>query len=101
MFRRLPEDARATVTIVVDGDAVEARAGDSVAAALLASGQLAFRRSPVGSGPRGPLCMMGGCFECLVAIDGIGSRQACMVRVRDGMRIELGGGARDLGVDRE
>ena len=29
--------------------------------------------------------MMGVCFECLVEIDDIANRQACMTRVRDGM----------------
>jgi sarcosine oxidase subunit alpha len=40
---------------------------------------------------------MGICFECLVAIDGVGNRQACMVVVRDGMRIETGKAKRELG----
>jgi predicted molibdopterin-dependent oxidoreductase YjgC len=40
--------------------------------------------------------MMGACFECLVEIDGVPSRQSCMVTVRDGMRIRSQEGARDL-----
>jgi predicted molibdopterin-dependent oxidoreductase YjgC len=40
--------------------------------------------------------MMGACFECLVEIDGVPSRQSCMVTVRDGMRIHSQEGARDL-----
>ena len=32
--------------------------------------------------------MMGVCFDCLVTIDGVGNRQACLVRVREGMRVE-------------
>jgi predicted molibdopterin-dependent oxidoreductase YjgC len=40
--------------------------------------------------------MMGVCFECLVAIDGVGSRQACLVPVRDGMRIETQRGRRPV-----
>jgi hypothetical protein len=38
--------------------------------------------------------MMGACFECLVQIDGVPSRQSCMVTVRDGMRIRSQEGAR-------
>jgi D-hydroxyproline dehydrogenase subunit gamma len=41
--------------------------------------------------------MMGVCFECLVTIDGVGSRQACLARVRDGMRIETQQGKREVG----
>ena len=47
--------------------------------------------------PRGPYCLMGVCFDCLVAIDGVGSRQACLVRVREGMRIETQRGKRVAG----
>jgi predicted molibdopterin-dependent oxidoreductase YjgC len=95
MFRRLPETAP-TLTIRVDGKEVPARAGESVAAAMLAAGLLRFRDAPASGAARGPFCMMGVCFDCLVAIDGIGSRQACMVTVRAGMRVETQPGARRL-----
>jgi hypothetical protein len=65
-----------------------------VAAALLAAGIVACRTTPVGDVPRAPFCMMGVCFDCLVEIDGMGSRQACLVRVRDGMRIDTQHGRR-------
>jgi predicted molibdopterin-dependent oxidoreductase YjgC len=99
MFRRLPPrpaDPPAGVTITVDDRPCRARAGDSVAAALLAEGFVACRTAPVSGAPRGPFCMMGVCFECLVEIDGRASRQACQVRVADGMRITLGHGRRAL-----
>jgi len=51
----------------------------------------------VDGAPRAPYCMMGVCFECLVTIDGVGSRQACLVRVAEGMRVEIQAGARELG----
>jgi D-hydroxyproline dehydrogenase subunit gamma len=38
--------------------------------------------------------MMGVCFDCLLSIDGIGSRQACLVPVHEGMRIETQRGRR-------
>jgi predicted molibdopterin-dependent oxidoreductase YjgC len=94
MFRRLPEPTAASVTISVDGKSIAARVGDSVAAALLGAGIVVCRTTPVGAAPRAPYCMMGVCFDCLVAIDGIGSRQACLVRVRDGMRVDTQHGKR-------
>jgi NADH dehydrogenase/NADH:ubiquinone oxidoreductase subunit G len=30
---------------------------------------------------------MGVCFDCLVEIDGVPNVQACMTRVREGMRV--------------
>jgi NADH dehydrogenase/NADH:ubiquinone oxidoreductase subunit G len=101
MFRRLP-DAAATLTITVDGKPIGARRGESVAAALLAAGIVRFRDAPAwgavpaSSAARGPYCMMGACFECLVTIDGAGNRQACMVPIREGMAVETQSGARKL-----
>ena len=96
MFRRLPDAAAASVTIAVDGFSVSARAGDSVASALLAAGFVTFRTTAVSGASRGPYCMMGVCFDCLVVIDGVGSRQACLVQVREGMRIETQRGRRAI-----
>ena len=85
-FARLPGPTKAaTVTLTVDGQRVFARDGDTVAAALLAAGRQAIRRAAVTGAPRAPYCQMGVCFECLVEIDGIADRQACLVPVRSGM----------------
>jgi D-hydroxyproline dehydrogenase subunit gamma len=97
MFRRLPQPDRSTVRLLVDGRPITAQPGDSVAAALLSAGVLSCRSSAVSGAPRAPYCMMGVCFECLVSIDGVGSRQACLARVRDGMRIDTQRGKREAG----
>ena len=89
MFRRLPDTTRPEVSITVDGRPVAAREGESVAAALLAAGSVACRTTAVTGAPRGPYCMMGVCFDCLVTVDGTANVQGCMTRVRDGMRIEI------------
>lgn len=62
-------------------------AGVSVAAALLLHGQNVFHQSAVHKLPRGPYCMMGVCFGCLVEIDGKPNQQACLINVREGMVI--------------
>jgi len=95
-FRRLADGARRDVTIDFDGQPVSARQGDSVAAALLAVGHMALRTTPGGAEPRGPYCMMGVCFDCLVEIDEVANLQACMTPVRDGMRVRPMLGARSL-----
>jgi D-hydroxyproline dehydrogenase subunit gamma len=88
MFKRLPEVAGATVAITIDGTPFSARQGDSVAAALLLAGRPVFGTTAVTGQKRAPYCLMGVCFECLVTVDGESARQACLVPVRDGMRIE-------------
>lgn len=85
-----------TVRFTFDGVEVEAAAGDTVAAALIAAGHRGFGPSPVTGVPRGPYCLMGACFDCLVRIDGVPHRQACMTGVAPGMevrRMEFVGGA--------
>jgi len=96
MFKRLAESGQA-VALTVDGRPVTARAGDTVAAALLASGIDHCRTTPVSGAPRAPYCLMGVCFDCLVTIDGVGSRQACLVPVHDGMTVETQLGKREAG----
>jgi len=97
MFRRSAETTGRTVTITVDGVRVSAREGDSVTAALLASGLDFTRQTVVSGSARGPYCMMGVCFDCLVTIDGVGNRQGCMVPVREGMAVSRQTGKREIG----
>ena len=99
MFKRLANAsaADAPVTLTVDGKPVSAREGDTVAAALLAAGIDHCRTSPVSGAPRAPYCLMGVCFECLVTIDGVGSRQGCLIPVRAGMKVETQLGKREAG----
>lgn len=85
-----------TVTITFDGIPMCVAAEQTVAAALLGQGIATLRSSVVGNRPRAPYCLMGVCFECLVTIDGIQNRQACMTVLRDGMAISSQSGARAL-----
>ena len=86
MFRRLHTNS-STLTITLDGQPLKVAPGDSVAAAVLASGDPACRRTPVTDSARAPFCMMGACFDCLMEIDGVPNRQACLVEVREGMQV--------------
>ncbi|MEZ5824204.1 MAG: (2Fe-2S)-binding protein [Geminicoccaceae bacterium] len=86
MFRRLT-DAGERVSFEFEGETVDAAGGETVAAALLAHGVGHMRESPVSGHPRQAYCLIGVCFECLVEIDGLSGRQACMTQVRDGMKI--------------
>jgi predicted molibdopterin-dependent oxidoreductase YjgC len=97
MFKRSDRDKRPPVQIFVDGIAIAAREGDTVSAALLASGRDARRATAVSGAARLPYCMMGVCFDCLVTIDGVGNRQGCLVPVAEGMQIEIQKGKREIG----
>jgi D-hydroxyproline dehydrogenase subunit gamma len=95
MFRRLdtPVDA---IRFDYEGRSMTARPGDTVAAALLAAGEATFRNTAVSGAPRAPYCMMGVCFECLMEIDGVGNRQACLTPVAEGMQVRRQRGARGM-----
>ena len=77
-----------TITVILDGQSVRVPVGVTVAAALLGHDDSHLCRSAAKQQKRGPHCLMGVCFECLVAIDGVRNRQACLERVRDGMRVD-------------
>jgi predicted molibdopterin-dependent oxidoreductase YjgC len=95
MLRRIEGAApRAAVTLHVEGQPVQAGEGDTLAVAMLQAGVTVFRETPVSGAPRGPLCLMGVCFECLVEVDGRANVQACMEPVREGMQVRLQRGAR-------
>ena len=56
----------------------------SVAAALFSHGINSLRKTPVSRSERGPFCMMGSCYDCLVSIDRL-TVQACQVPVSEGL----------------
>jgi len=98
MFKRLPAPSAAVVTVTLDGDAIRVPDDLTVAAVVLLRGSLS-RTTPVSGSPRVPYCMMGVCFDCLMEIDGVPNRQACLVTVAEGMRIRRQQGARKASTD--
>ncbi len=61
-----------------DGDPVPFTDGQSVAAALLATGRRTLRRTRVEGRSRGVFCGIGVCADCLVAVDGRPGVRACV-----------------------
>lgn len=97
LFKTLTDEARCEpVTIEFNGLPLQVPPVQSLAAALLVAGIQRFRATPVSGEPRAPFCMMGACFDCLVEVDGVGSRQACLVAVRPGMVVRSQEGLRAL-----
>ena len=81
-------DLRREIHIDAFGESVPARAGESVAAALLAAGRPVLSRSVKYHRPRGPFCLEARCSHCLVRIDGIPNRFACRTACQPDMRVE-------------
>ncbi len=77
----------ASITFYLDNDPVEAFAGETVAGALLRHGIGNFGTHPVEQRTMAPFCMMGICHECAMEIDGQKNRQACLIPVREGLKV--------------
>lgn len=77
------------VTLSVNGKKIAAYKGETLLAALLATGYKKLKRSPINHDPRGALCGMGVCFECIVTVNGIPNTRSCMTEVENDMEIEI------------
>ncbi|MCX3061123.1 (2Fe-2S)-binding protein [Streptomyces beihaiensis] len=70
--------------ITVDGRAVTALPGQSIAAALWGAGILAWRTTRNTGRPRGAFCGIGQCYDCLATVNGVPNRRACLLPARPG-----------------
>jgi hypothetical protein len=75
------------VRLHLDGRPIPAFEGETVGAALLAAGVRTLRETRFEGRPRGLLCGIGSCHDCLVTVDGSGPVRACLTPVADGMRV--------------
>lgn len=82
-----PLPAAAAVRITVDGESLDARAGEPVAAALLAHGRRVCRTTARTGEPRGIFCAVGLCGDCIMQVDGVPGVRTCVTPARDGMDV--------------
>ena len=98
-LRMSPPAARGrALRILVDGQPLDCHEGESLAAALLASGRRFTRYTARASEPRGYFCGMGVCHDCLVTVEGLPNVRACMTPVKEGLRVEIQRGLGEWGV---
>ena len=89
--RRLPcsdEKRGEPVELGCSGRRVAAFAGESVAAALYASGERVLGRSLKYHRPRSFFCLDGHCSGCLVRIGGVPNLRACQVACAPGLEVD-------------
>lgn len=98
---RIGDTAGHPVRLTFEGRPIQAFASDTIATALLASGERIFSMTEVAGDDRGGFCFVGRCADCLVIVDGQANQRACAVVVRDGMdvRIQRGHGAVEMEID--
>lgn len=73
------------LTLTVNGKAVSAPIGSSVAIAVALAGDIC--RYSITGQPRAPLCGMGICLECRVTIDGEPHCRSCQILCTPGMDV--------------
>jgi sarcosine oxidase subunit alpha len=77
-------DASRKLTFTFDGKPVSALAGQSIGAALYASGVRTFSRSFKYHRPRGLFCVGGECPNCLMQVDGRPNVRVCIEPAQNG-----------------
>lgn len=78
------------MTIEVNGKEITAFAGESIAAAMMASGLRTARMTKQDGSPRGYFCGMGACFDCIATVDGVKNVRTCNTLVHPGCEVETG-----------
>jgi D-hydroxyproline dehydrogenase subunit gamma len=73
------------LTLTVNGAPIVVPSGATVAVAMAIAGHAC--RTSVSGESRGPLCGMGICFECRVAINGKPHRLGCQIPCEQGMDV--------------
>ena len=75
------------VSITLDGKRIKAYENEIVGMSIFAAGKRTLARSLKYHRPRSMFCSTGTCHRCLMEIDGIPNRRACLTLVKDGMVI--------------
>ncbi|MFQ6101066.1 MAG: FAD-dependent oxidoreductase [Anaerolineae bacterium] len=82
----LPIEERLGFEFTWQGQEIEAREGETIAAALFANGVRIFGHHHKDGAPQGIFCANGQCAQCLVIADGL-TVKACMTPVQPGMHV--------------
>ena len=76
--------ARPCLSFFFDGRPMRASAGVTIAGALIENGVRAWRTTRVLGQPRGLLCGIGTCFDCLVDVGERQAVRACLTPLHEG-----------------
>ena len=80
----------AEVSFTFNGDSYEGAPGQSIAAALMASGVRELRTTRFHKEPRLVFCGIGVCFDCVVVVNGVANQRACLVEIAQNDEIVSG-----------
>lgn len=76
------------VTFYFNDQVVEAYSSETIAAALHAAGVRKLGESSEMHRPRGLFCAIGNCSSCFMIVDDQPNMRVCVMKVKQGMRVE-------------
>ncbi len=79
---------KASITFYYNGQPMEAKEGDTIAAALIANGIRVFRETQKRHEPRGLFCAIGQCTDCVMVVNGKPNVRTCVTLVQENMQVE-------------
>ena len=80
--------AKREVTFTFNGETFKGVEGQSIAAALMATGVRELRKTRFDEEPRLIFCGIGICFDCVVVVNGVANQRACLIEIVEGAKIE-------------
>lgn len=75
------------ICFTFDGEKYFGKNGDTIAAALIASGVSYFRITAKKNAKRSIFCGIGQCSDCFVVVDGVPNVRSCITPLKQGMKI--------------
>jgi len=90
-----------TVRFYLDGKEMKGYEGETVVAALYASGIKVYSKSAKYNRPRGFFCGIGKCSSCLMRVNDIPHTRICTTLVEEGMKVEYEKGKGELPAEGE
>lgn len=97
----LGKDGRKVIQFYFNDQPLQARRGQTIAAALMANGIKKFGISRKLQQARGLFCADGRCYSCFVTVDGLEHVLSCSTIVEEGMRVQLNLSDPDIGGEKE
>ena len=81
-------DRKEHISFFFNGREIKAYPTETIAAALHASGIRKLGESPELHRPRGLFCAIGNCSSCFMIVDDKPNMRVCVIKVKQGMRVE-------------
>jgi hypothetical protein len=79
-------------TFSFDGREISFATGQTIGAALIASGVYSWRTTRRAGRPRGLFCGIGVCFDCLITVEGVPNQRACLVAATPALTVSTQSG---------